>query len=760
MTIRTRPIFNDFTRGELDPGLEGQVGLDGYYKSVHLLENLICKPQGSLINRGGFHFVTEVRESSTLLNYRLIPFQYAELQNYVILAEHETFWFFMDCGQIMNPEKVTNGTFSFDTGWTKGANWTISEGKAHKSAGAQNNLSQDIGAIASEKYKIVFTIDSISGGSLTASIGGVSGTARNAAGTYTEYITATGTEDLIFIPNAAEVICQIDNISVIKVNSALDECYELESPYSYDELPDIWWAQGDINLYLIHPDKIPKIMTRTDHDEWTIDDIDFIDGPYMDENTDIKLTPDDTTGDTFITADDNLFLPGHVGALWKIRHGENYGYCKITSIDEEDPTTIANVTVLKDFASTDPSDGQSEGAWSGVNGYPRAICFDEGRLLFASTYEQPNTIWASRTRRFNDMTMGDLDDDAYSFTVSEINIIRWIEKARFLCMGALNGEATAESNDILTATNPPTIKSQTTHGSAEVKPIRVGKAIIFCQKAQTKLREFVYNYADDAYSAPDLTILSSHITQNGILRIAYQQEPNPIIWAIISGGELAGCTYDRSVNAIGWHRHPTDGEIIDIITIPYQNKDQLWAIIRREIDIEYRYYVEYLDDDICVDSGLTYSGEPETDFNAFHLRGKTIKIIGDGAVYPDQTVPIDGDFVIDPAASEVYAGLEFTPKLITNRPEVNIGGTAQGLQQAWNRIIVRVLDTMGLKVNGMIIAARSTEDLMDGAPEPYTGDFNVENLGWDNEGRIEIEQTLALPVHILCITGELNIGTE
>jgi hypothetical protein len=257
-----------------------------------------------------------------------------------------------------------------------------------------------------------------------------------------------------------------------------------------------------------------------------------------------------------------------------------------------------------------------------------------------------------------------------------------------------------------------------------------------------------------------LTILSSHITQNGILRIAYQQEPNPIIWAIISGGELAGCTYDRSVNAIGWHRHPTDGEIIDIITIPYQNKDQLWAIIRREIDIEYRYYVEYLDDDICVDSGLTYSGEPETDFNAFHLRGKTIKIIGDGAVYPDQTVPIDGDFVIDPAASEVYAGLEFTPKLITNRPEVNIGGTAQGLQQAWNRIIVRVLDTMGLKVNGMIIAARSTEDLMDGAPEPYTGDFNVENLGWDNEGRIEIEQTLALPVHILCITGELNIGTE
>ncbi len=343
-----------------------------------------------------------------------------------------------------------------------------------------------------------------------------------------------------------------------------------------------------------------------------------------------------------------------------------------------------------------------------------------------------------------------------------MNIIRWIQKARYLCMGALSGEGTAESDNIITPTNPPSIKSQTTHGSAEVQPIRIGKAVLFLQKAQKKIREFVYDYATDAYNAPDLTILSSHISGDGILGMIYQQEPLPIIWAY-TADEMIGCTYDRSINAIGWHRHPTDGVVKSLITIPYQNKDQVWGIVQRTINLEPRYYVEYLDDDICVDSGLTYSSlVAATTFSGMdHLIGETIKIVGDGEVYPDQTVSPTGTFTIaTPGALEVYAGLGYTPYLMTNRPEVNVGGTVQGLQQAWNRVMVRVKDTSGLKINGQIVAARTTEDLMDTAPEPFTGDYQVENLGWDDEGRIEIEQTLALPCEILAIFGELNIGNE
>ena len=640
---KIRPITNNFKNGELDPAMEGRTDLESYYSSVHLLQNLICKSTGSLINRGGWHFVAMSKDYNTGDPPILIPFQYAELQNYAIEAGDLYFRFFMDCGWIPDPGDPT-------------------------------------------------------------------------------------------IP------------------------YTKESPYEEDDLPDLWWAQGDINLYTIHPDHIPKILTREDHDDWSITDIEFIDGPYMDEDTTIKITPEDTSGDDkFLDADGDLWLEGHEGALWKIRDGEEYGYVRITNYEN---ARHVHCNIIKDLISTDPSDGQSEGCWSDVNGFPRAICFHEGRLLYASTYEQPNTIWASRTRRFNDFTTGADDDHAYSFTLSEVNIIRWIQAARVLCMGALSGEITAESNDILTPTNPPLIKSQTTHGSAEVHPIRIGKAIIFLQKAQKKLREFVYDYGSDAYNAPDLTLLATHIMKNGILRMVYQQEPIPIIWAINSDKDLIGCTYDRSINAIGWHKHPTDGTVEDITTIPYQNKDQVWAVIKRTINLEDRYYIEYLDDDICVDSGLTYSGLPETDFNADHLIGKTIKIVGDGAVYHDQTVPPSGDFTIDPAASEVYAGLKYIPKIITNRPEVNIGGTVQGLQQAWNRIIVRVLETSGLKVNGQVIATRTTEDLMDTAPEPYTGDFQVENLGWDDLGRIEIEQTLPLPCQILAIFGELTIGNE
>ena len=121
-------------------------------------------------------------------------------------------------------------------------------------------------------------------------------------------------------------------------------------------------------------------------------------------------------------------------------------------------------------------------------------------------------------------------------------------------------------------------------------------------------------------------------------------------------------------------------------------------------------------------------------------------------------MPATGKLTIDPAASEIYVGLQYTPKMVTNRPEVQIAGTSQGVMKGWSKIIVRMLDTMGITINGQVVPARSSDDLMGSAPEPYSGDVNVENLGWDTEGRIEIIQAHPLPAHIVSITGDLTVG--
>jgi len=194
-----------------------------------------------------------------------------------------------------------------------------------------------------------------------------------------------------------------------------------------------------------------------------------------------------------------------------------------------------------------------EGAWSDLNGWPRAICFHEGKLLFASNYEHPQTIWASKSGEGNyyDFTPGTLDNDPYSFTIADLNIIRWISSGRVLSIGALNAEATAvgPSDGPITCVDPPRIKAETNHGSSDLTaPVKINKAILFLQRAARKIREFAYSYTEDAYGAPDLTIASEHLFDDDIIDLVYQQEPDSILWAIKDDGVLLACTYDRGVD--------------------------------------------------------------------------------------------------------------------------------------------------------------------------------------------------------------------
>jgi hypothetical protein len=388
-------------------------------------------------------------------------------------------------------------------------------------------------------------------------------------------------------------------------------------------------------------------------------------------------------------------------------------------------------------------------------------------MLFGGNYEHPQTIWGSKTGDYEDFTPGVADDSAYAFTSADANIIRWITSGRTLSFGALNGEFTAvgPNDGPITAADPPTIKSRTTHGSTDLcDAVRIGKSILFVQRAARKIREFSYNFSDDDYGAPDLTVASEHIFTSDIIDLSYQQEPNSILWAIKNGGFLLSCTYDRSVESktgvIAWARHPSEGDFESISCIPYEEQDQLWAIVNRTRPVGgSRRYVEYYDKDISVDSGLTWDGAPITTCAGLdHLIGNTVKIVGDGAIYPDQVIPGSGSITISPAASEVYIGLGYTPTIVTNRPEVGGGASTQGMMRGWNKVIVRVINTSGLTVNGEIIPARNTDDLMDDAPETDSGDSEVSTLGWDTEGRITIVQTLPMPAHIVSIGGTLVIG--
>lgn len=94
-------------------------------------------------------------------------------------------------GLALGSELVTNGSFSSDTAWTKGAGWTISGGSANFThTGINANLSQNLGITVGGRYEVTFTV-TITSGSPTCSVyvgnQGDAGaaTAVTTSGTYT-----------------------------------------------------------------------------------------------------------------------------------------------------------------------------------------------------------------------------------------------------------------------------------------------------------------------------------------------------------------------------------------------------------------------------------------------------------------------------------------------------------------------------------------------------------------------------------------------
>ena len=151
------------------------------------------------------------------------------------------------------------------------------------------------------------------------------------------------------------------------------------------------------------------------------------------------------------------------------------------------------------------------------------------------------------------------DDDAIIYTIAsnQVNAIRFMSASRTLIIGTAGGEFTVTGggdNNAITPTNIM-IKKQSNHGAANIDAVAVANATLFVQRAKRKIRELAYNFDVDGYTAPDLTILAEHVTEGGIIEMAYQEEPLAIIWCVRNDGELVALTYQREQQVVAWHRH-------------------------------------------------------------------------------------------------------------------------------------------------------------------------------------------------------------
>jgi hypothetical protein len=420
--------------------------------------------------------------------------------------------------------------------------------------------------------------------------------------------------------------------------------YEIVSPYAAADLFQLRITQSADVMYITHPSYAPRTLSRTGHTSWTLAVIDFQDGPYLPINTSVtSLTPSAATGAITLTAssiaglnDGVGFKSTDVGRLIRLREGSVWGWVKITGFTS---TTVVSATVLSTLTNTTAKTFFRMGVWSDSSGWPAVVTFHEDRLFFAGATSNPQRLDASCSSDYanfkpseTDGTVNSSNALSFTFNANDVNVVRWIiSDEKGLLVGTAGGEwlvRPSSSGEALTPSNI-TAKRSTKYGSANVLAVQFGKSVLFVQKAGRKVRELTYVFEADGFRAQDLSLLAEHITKTGIVEMADQSEPQPILWCVRNDGYLAALTYERDVDSlkVGWHRHllggssdasgsPSIAESVAVIPSADGTRDELWVLVQRYVNGAVVRHVEYLtpifDDTIeqkdafFVDAGLTY----------------------------------------------------------------------------------------------------------------------------------------------------------
>jgi hypothetical protein len=269
---RVSTIVTNFQAGELSPRLEGRIDLQKYNSGAQKLENMLVFPQGGITRRPGTKYAGTSKDGGKV---RLIPFEYSDEQAYVLEFGANYIRYFKDGGILTEATETISGATQANPVVLTITGTTLSNG--------DRIFVKDIAGMV-ELNNREFTVANKT--TNTIELSGVDGTG------FTAY-TSGGT--------AGKIV-------------------EDTTTYTEAQVFEINFVQSADVLYLVHKDHEPAKLTRTTATSFTLSDIEFIDGPYLDENTtSTTIYASADTGTVTLTASADVFTSEDIGRYVRLR---------------------------------------------------------------------------------------------------------------------------------------------------------------------------------------------------------------------------------------------------------------------------------------------------------------------------------------------------------------------------------------------------------------------------------------------------------
>ena len=784
-------LRSSFNAGEISPLMDYRVDSEKYGFGCRRLENLIPRVYGGAFRRSGTVYVGQAEDETN--EVRLLPFNFSGSTTFIIELGDEYMRFWSDGALV---EDSGGSVISLTTPWPASRVFDVQMVQLNDVCYFTNGFHrpQKLTRFADDDWRIEdmpLSFPALADDNLT----GITARVYNSggqdyfefdSGTYTEaddypllfdvsYRTALdpnnfGTSD--WVGTYLQVVHRRDSSSEsldLSV-SGTTTTSDLRVVGDYEIFTYGNWAG---TLTLERKDSTGAYETLRDFEGEEDRNIQYQGTADVEETLRLSYTYTSNTGAT--------------RAILEAADSRVYGLVQVT---ERTAINQCKVNIINQPLDDTYTDNWAMEAWNGVWGFPSAIAFHEQRLIFGGTKRAPTTFWGSTSGDFENFKRSTLDDASFAFTLAaqEGSAIQSMLSHQHLLLFTETEEWSVSTNEktVLTPTNPY-VRRHSRYGSDNRQAIVAGQGILFLERGARKLRQYSYSEFESTSVATDLTLLAEHITGTGVKQIAFQSDPDPIVWCILDDGDLVSLTLETQQNVIAWAKHTTTGnfESVAVIYGDGTNGDEVWFVVKRMIGGSTRRYIERFDPEVTTkidagqfdrlvfaDAAVVATRDPSTSTvsGLGHLNGETVSILADGNVLPDQEV-ISGSVSLDRSAGDVVVGLPYTSLLQPSRVEFGLDtGTAQGRTFRMSRATVNLYQSLGIEyaddpeateADWTELVDGDATNLLEEEQSMLTGEYDLVNLGKHaKQIGFCLRQKKPLPCNILGLVMKANVAGD
>jgi hypothetical protein len=747
------PIVS-FNAGELTEQVDARSDVAKYSSGCRVLENMIPRSYGSATRRPGFKYVDDANSVSTIS--RMIDFEYSDSIAYQIEFSALKCRFFFG-GETLQSAGVdvtlvtpylAEDLYSLQYKQANDVMWLVHPDYAPRKLTRTSATAFSISTITFDKGPFLprNDLENADGYTLTPSVTTGSGT-----------LTSSNVANPAFEAGHIGALFKLRQPRVdtivsgsLAATGVIGSAINVKGPFTFNT-SGTWTAT-------------PTLQRNENSAGWE----NFRSWPGV-NNRQVQFSDTETEDNVQYRINITSYTSGTINADLTVDTSTQDGICRIDSITS---TTIANMTVVAELASTDATIRWYEGAWSGVQGYPTSFTFFEDRAVYAFTANNPQTVWLGETGAYEDFEAGTNDNSSFSLTANseKRNAGRWITSTEALIFGTIGGEWVIRASNFEQALTPTnfSMKPHTFIGSNTVQPIQVGGTILFVNRNGRKLYELSFPDSGAKMVAVDLTALAEHITKSGITSMALQKRPDSIVWMTLANGNLPTMTYEREQDVVAFALHPLPGTSAlakSVSVIPGSAEDEVWINTTRTVDGATAQFIEQGqlrdwgsddEDAFMADAGIKYDSTATTTITGLdHLEGEIVKVYADGAMQASKIVA-SGQITIE-SASVAVVGLAPTFKLKPMRADAEErGGSTQGSIKKISEIVFSFLKSGQVQYgrdedNLLSIPWRGTESL-GSPPALFTGDKTVVfNGGYDPQDSVLVMGDSLVPCTLRAI---------